>query len=175
MGLSNIFDHISDGITRVMGSTGSILLHTVIFILTFVLIAMGWPLDKVLLVLTTVVSLEAIYMSIFIQRSVNKQSARLDEVVEEIRQTVKETHQAVIKVIAAESDDVIEQVSATVAQESDDVVREISEHVTEETDELAHEITEHVTEETDELAHEISEHVTEETDELEDILTHPKK
>ncbi len=141
MGLSHFFDQISDRITRVMGSTSSILLHTTIFIMIFIPVLFGWGLDKILLVLTTAVSLEAIYMSIFIQRSVNKQSARLDEVVEEIRQTVKETHQAVIKVIA---------------QETDEVVREISEHVTEETDELAQEISEHVTEENDELVDELT-------------------
>ncbi len=145
MSATRAFDEISDAITRVMGSTISIILHTTLFVCIFVPVIFGWPLDTILLVLTTAVSLEAIYMSIFIQRSVNKQSARLDEVVEEIRQTVKETHQAVIKVIA---------------QETDDVVREISEHVTEETDELAQEITEHVSEENDELV---------------DELTHPKK
>lgn len=141
MSLGTFFDTISDEITRVMGSTQSFVIHTILFIVIFIPVLLGWPLDKILLILTTVVSLEAIYMSIFIQRSVNKQSARLDEVVEEIRQTVKETHQAVIKVIA---------------QETDDVVREISEHVTEETDELAHEISEHVTEETDELVDELT-------------------
>ncbi len=140
MSVSRVFDEISDAITRAMGSTISIILHTTLFICIFMPVLFGWSMDKILLVLTTAVSLEAIYMSIFIQRSVNKQSARLDEVVEEIRQTVKETHQAVIKVIA---------------QETDDVVREISEHVTEETDELAQEISEHVTEENDELVDEL--------------------
>lgn len=141
MSVSRFFDEISDAVTRVMGSTTSIIVHTTLFLLIFLPLVFGWQLDKILLVLTTAVSLEAIYMSIFIQRSVNKQSARLDEVVEEIRSTVKETHQAVIKVIA---------------QETDDVVREISEHVTEETDELAQEITEHVTEENDELVDELT-------------------
>lgn len=141
MRLSRFFDRVSDRITRVMGSTSSILLHTTLFCAIFTPVLFGWGLDKILLVLTTAVSLEAIYMSIFIQRSVNKQSARLDEVVEEIRQTVKETHNAVIKVIA---------------QETDEVVREISEHVTEETDELAQEISEHVTEENDELVDELT-------------------
>lgn len=141
MSASHLFDEISDAITRAMGSTISIILHTTLFICIFLPVLFGLSIDKILLVLTTAVSLEAIYMSIFIQRSVNKQSARLDEAVEEIRQTVKETHQAVIRVVA---------------QESDDVIRELSEHVTEETDELAQEISEHVTEETDELVDEIT-------------------
>ena len=40
--------------------------------------------DKVMLILTTVVSLEAIYLAIFIQMTVNKHAAELEEVSEDI-------------------------------------------------------------------------------------------
>jgi hypothetical protein len=67
-----------------VGSTGSIVVHTLIFIISFMLYFMGIRIDKILLVLTTVVSLEAIYLSIFIQMSVNKQSEQLSDVAEDI-------------------------------------------------------------------------------------------
>lgn len=49
--------------------------------------------DKILLILTTLVSLEAIYLSIFIQMTVNKHSEELEEVsedIEEIQEDVDE-------------------------------------------------------------------------------------
>ncbi len=79
--------------TRWIGSTNSILVHTAFFIVSFVLYFYGVPIDKILLVVTTLVSLEAIYLSIFIQMSMNRQARRLREVardVEEIQEDVEE-------------------------------------------------------------------------------------
>ena len=79
--------------TRWIGSTDSLLIHTVIFIVSFLLYFYGIPLDKILLVLTTIVSLEAIYLSIFIQMSVNRQARKLHAVardVDEIQEDVDE-------------------------------------------------------------------------------------
>jgi len=79
--------------TRWIGSTNSILVHTAFFIVAFVLFFWGVAIDKILLVVTTIVSLEAIYLSIFIQMSMNLQSRRLREVardVEEIQEDVEE-------------------------------------------------------------------------------------
>jgi cell division protein FtsL len=45
---------------------------------------MGFDMDKILLVLTTAVSLEAIYLSIFIQMSVNKTKESLASVEKDI-------------------------------------------------------------------------------------------
>lgn len=139
--ISRYFDRISDSITEWMGSNTSILLHTLLFIGFFLLQLFGISFEEVLLALTTIVSLEAIYLAIFIQRSVNKQTVRLeaaiskielnvtenleqplDEVVGEIRQTVLKMHAALVK---------------TVAEETDQVIREVNEKVEEETDELA--------------------------------------
>jgi uncharacterized membrane protein len=139
--ISHYFDRLSDSVTDWLGSTTSILMHTIIFAGFFALVLFGVSGEEVLLILTTVVSLEAIYLAIFIQRSVNKQSLRLDyavskivnnvcdnleepldEVVGEIRQSVKDMHDALIK---------------TVVDESDQVVRELGEKVENETDELA--------------------------------------
>jgi low affinity Fe/Cu permease len=67
-----------------IGSTSSLVVHTVVFIVSFGLIWFGAPVDKVLLVLTTAVSLEAIYLAIFIQMTVNRNTQSLQEVEEDI-------------------------------------------------------------------------------------------
>lgn len=84
--------------TRWIGSTGSLILHTILFAVAFVLPLLGVGIDRVLLVLTTIVSLEAIYLSIFIQITVNRQDRQLKEVsedVEEIQEDVEEMQEDV--------------------------------------------------------------------------------
>jgi uncharacterized membrane protein len=84
--------------TRWIGSTNSILVHTTIFIIAFVLYFFGIAIDKILLVLTTIVSLEAIYLSIFIQMSVNRQARKLHAVardVDEIQEDVEDIQEDV--------------------------------------------------------------------------------
>ncbi len=78
--------------THWIGSTNSILIHTAFFIISFVMFFWGVAIDKILLVVTTLVSLEAIYLSIFIQMSMNRQARRLRDVardVEEIQEDVE--------------------------------------------------------------------------------------
>lgn len=72
--------------TTWIGSPLSVVLHTLFFAGAFAFILLGAPLESVLLVLTTVVSLEAIYLSIFIQMTVNRNTAQLGEVVEDIEE-----------------------------------------------------------------------------------------
>ncbi len=72
--------------TRWIGSTQSIIVHTFLFIFSFLIILLGFPRDTVLLVLTTIVSLEAIYLSIFIQMSVNRSERRIRNVSKEIQE-----------------------------------------------------------------------------------------
>jgi uncharacterized protein YoxC len=88
---------LAAGIERAIvwvGSSASLVLHTIVFIVFFAVSIMGlvgWNL--MLLILTTVVSLEAIYLAIFIQFSVNRQSASLkgvEEDVETIQENVEE-------------------------------------------------------------------------------------
>ncbi len=79
--------------TRFIGSTESLFIHTILFIISFILYFFGIPFEQILLVVTTIVSLEAIYLSIFIQMSVNRQDSKLDEVagdVDEIKEDVDE-------------------------------------------------------------------------------------
>ena len=70
--------------TRWIGSVQSLVAHTLVFVLSFALVIAGIPFDRVLLVLTTVLSLEAIYLSIFIQMSVNRSERRLHAVSKDI-------------------------------------------------------------------------------------------
>lgn len=71
-------------LTMWIGSVMSLAVHTVLFVAVFIAIAFGAPVDKALLLLTTIVSLEAIYLSILIQMSVNRNSASLEEVEEDL-------------------------------------------------------------------------------------------
>jgi peptidoglycan hydrolase CwlO-like protein len=77
---------LSDKVTRWVGSPASVFAHTVFFIIMIGLAFTDIGFDKILLILTTVVSLEAIYLSIFIQMTVNKHSEELEEVSEDIEE-----------------------------------------------------------------------------------------
>jgi low affinity Fe/Cu permease len=78
------FEDFSRKLTRWIGSTQSIIVHTLFFIAMFCLRFFGVSASDVLLILTTIVSLEAIYLSIFIQMTVNQHSEELEEVSEDI-------------------------------------------------------------------------------------------
>jgi uncharacterized protein YoxC len=75
----------ADVATKWIGSTTSLIVHTIFFILSFGLPLLGViSFERMLLVLTTIVSLEAIYLSIFIQMSVNKNSQDIEIIQEDI-------------------------------------------------------------------------------------------
>ncbi len=79
--------------TTWIGSPISIVVHTLFFIGAFALILFGISFNDVLLALTTVVSLEAIYLAIFIQMTVNRNTQSLQEVeedIDEIQEDVQE-------------------------------------------------------------------------------------
>ncbi len=72
-------------LTRWVGSPASIVTHTIVFALSFALAFFGLiTFDRMLLVLTTIVSLEAIYLAIFIQMTVNRQSEAIAEVEQDL-------------------------------------------------------------------------------------------
>ncbi len=88
----------ADKATRWIGSTTSLIVHTLLFMAAFALPFFGVPFERVLLVLTTAVSLEAIYLAIFIQMSVNKNTKDIEiiqEDVEEIQEDVEEIQEDV--------------------------------------------------------------------------------
>jgi len=67
-----------------IGSNSSIVVHTFFFIGIFALRYFNVATSDILLILTTVVSLEAIYLAIFIQMTVNRNTQSLVEVEEDI-------------------------------------------------------------------------------------------
>lgn len=74
-------------VTRWVGSPHSIAVHTVLFAASFAAAFSGFvSFDRMLLILTTIVSLEAIYLAIFIQMTINLQS----EIIEEVEQDIEE-------------------------------------------------------------------------------------
>jgi uncharacterized membrane protein len=81
-----------------IGSTSSLVVHTILFLISFLLGIFGVNWDRVLLVLTTLVSLEAIYLAIFIQIGVNRTNKSLKDVeedIEEIQEDVGEIQEDV--------------------------------------------------------------------------------
>lgn len=84
-------------VTSWVGSTVSLVLHTLVFAGFFVLVGLGViALETMLLILTTLVSLEAIYLAIFIQMTVNANTESLREVeedIDEIQEDVEEINE----------------------------------------------------------------------------------
>lgn len=86
-------EHLSVKITDWMGTPQSVVAHTLLFGMTFLLVLLGISPDRVMLALTTAVSLEAIYLSLFIQMTVNRHSKSLKEVekdIDEIQEDVED-------------------------------------------------------------------------------------
>src|SRR3989344_293679 len=81
------FKHLADipvKITDWIGSAPSVILHTIFFAGIFLLKVFGISTNDILLILTTVVSLEAIYLSIFIQITINRNTQSLVSFEEDI-------------------------------------------------------------------------------------------
>lgn len=74
-------------VTRWVGSPGSLVVHTILFIASFLAVHYDYiAFEEMLLILTTIVSLEAIYLSIFIQMTINYTTQELEEVSEDIEE-----------------------------------------------------------------------------------------
>ena len=110
--------------TRWIGSTRSLVVHTLLFVVSFSLYFWGFDFDKILLVVTTIVSLEAIYLSIFIQMSVNNQAKHLDEVAEDVGE-IQEDVEGIEKDIDEIQEDVdeiqedVDEIQEDVGEEND--------------------------------------------------------
>ena len=88
------FENFSRKLTRWIGSPQSVIIHTIFFASIFILGFSGLidP-DYVFALTTNILSIEAIYLSIFIQMTVNKHAEELEEVsedIEEIQEDVDE-------------------------------------------------------------------------------------
>ncbi|GAB3428871.1 DUF1003 domain-containing protein [Niabella aquatica] len=125
-------EHIADIATRWIGSTASLVVHTLLFIIAFALPALHIvSFDKMLLTLTTIVSLEAIYLAIFIQMSVNKNSQDIENIqedVEEIQEDIEEIQEDV-----EEMQEDVEEIQEDVEEIQEDV-EELQEDIEENTE-----------------------------------------
>lgn len=81
-----LLEEVSINATRWIGSVPSLIVHTLLFAGAFALALFGFSFEVILLALTTIVSLEAIYLAIFIQMTVNKSEDRLDEIAEDVEE-----------------------------------------------------------------------------------------
>ncbi len=90
----------------------SLYIHTAVFTLSFLLIMLGVSTEKVLLTLTTLVSLEAIYLSILIQIAVNKNTESLEEVEEDLDEIQEDLDEIAddVEDIQEDIDDIEEEV-----------------------------------------------------------------
>lgn len=109
---SNNLEKAFIGFTKWIGSIQSITLHTIFFVIALSLPFFGINFEKVLLVVTTVVSLEAIYLSLFIQMSVNRTTKALEVVEQDIEELSDDVEEI--------SED-IEEIQEDVEEMSEDV------------------------------------------------------
>jgi low affinity Fe/Cu permease len=85
-------------VTDWVGTPYSLVVHTLFFIFIFALRFIGVSVDQILLILTTAVSLEAIYLAILIQMTVNRNTASLQSVeddIEDIQEDVEDLEENV--------------------------------------------------------------------------------
>lgn len=119
----------AENITWWVGSIPSLIVHTVVFLVSFLLPVFGIiEFDKMLLVLTTVLSLEAIYLSIFIQLSVNKSHEHIEDLKEDVGEIQEDIE---------DIQEDLEEISEDIEEISDDIedIQEDIEEINEEEDE----------------------------------------
>ncbi len=138
----SVVEKLSEKLTTSIGTPTSIVVHTILFASIFGLQNFGIALDQILLILTTAVSLEAIYLAIFIQMTVNRQTLAISEVSEdldEISEDVDEISKDVDE-ISKDIDEIQEDIGE-IEEEVDEIskdVDELSEDIEEEdVDDLA--------------------------------------
>jgi len=126
-------------ITSWTGSVASLVAHTVFFVACGVVGLVGiasW--NTVLLTLTTVVSLEAIYLAIFIQMTMNRQAASLKNVEEDVDEIQKD-----IDEIQVDVDEIQEDVGEI--QEDVDEIQEDVDEIQKDVDEIQEDEEEEIT------------------------------
>lgn len=129
---------VVEKIVGAMGSVPSLFVHTLVF---FAFFAAAWfeviTLDSMLLILTTVVSLEAIYLSLFIQMTVNENTRSLREVeedLEDIQEDVEELGEDLediqedIEGISEDIDEIQEDVEEMQEDDKEEEERDLKQH-----------------------------------------------
>lgn len=120
-------------VTGWVGSMHSLVVHTVLFASSFLAVYFGViHVDRMLLVLTTLVSLEAIYLAIFIQMTINEQAKAIEEVeldIDEIQEDIDEIQEDVDE-IQEDVDEIQEDVEEMSEEDKAEEAREEKEHQT---------------------------------------------
>lgn len=123
-----------------LGSTKSLISHSLFFVGIFALQFFGFDFGEVLLILTTLVSLEAIYMAIFIQMAVNRTNQSLQEVEEdvaEIQEDIEEVEKDIDE-IQKDVDEIQEDVEG-VEKDIDEIQQDVDEMTEEEKEDAVEE------------------------------------
>ena len=115
----NNLESTTERFTGWVGSPTSIILHTILFAGAFGFVLFGVQLNTVLLVLTTAVSLEAIYLALFIQMSVNKNTQSLKDVEEDIDEIQEDVEEIAEDVEGIEKD--IDEIEKDIDEIQEDV------------------------------------------------------
>jgi len=133
--MSKKIDSFAEKATLWIGSPVSLILHTLLFAIVLSLPFFGFPLEKALLILTTAVSLEAIYLALFIQMSINRNTAQLEAVEEDLEDIQEDVEEIGEDMEEIQKD--VEEISEDIEEISEDMegieknVKEISEDVEE--------------------------------------------
>lgn len=131
LGLMSIdLEKISIKATDWIGSPQSLLFHTIFFVVVFLLGLLGFDWDRLLLILTTAVSLEAIYLAIFIQMAVNRNTQSLVEVehdIDEIQEDVDEIQEDIDEI--QEDVDEIQKDVDVIEKDIDEIQEDVEEIV----------------------------------------------
>lgn len=111
-------------VTRWIGSPASLLVHTILFLGSFVAVYIGRvAFEQMLLILTTIVSLEAIYLSLLIQMTINYTTESIEEVsedIEEMQENIGELQEDVEEI----SEDVEEMTEEDVVDERNEAAQQ---------------------------------------------------
>lgn len=147
----NNLENLALSVTRGIGSVPSIIIHTILFVGAFVMVFFGFDFDRVLLIVTTIVSLEAIYLSIFIQLSVNYQARALENVEKDIDEIQED-----VEGIAEDVEEIAEDVEDI--QEAHEEIAEDIEEIQKDVDEIQKDVDE-IQEDVDEIQEDVEEHL----------------
>jgi methyl-accepting chemotaxis protein len=128
-------ERLSTRFTKNIGSPASVLIHTVLFAGIFLLRFFGVSSDQIMLILTTVVSLEAIYLSIFIQMTVNQQALGFSEVKEQVKDIQEDIEE--IGENIEELDEDLEEIGEDVEDISEEIEEDDKEDAKEQTETMA--------------------------------------
>ena len=131
----NKLESIALTIIQGIGSVWSVIIHTLLFIGAFTLVFLGIDFERVLLVLTTIVSLEAIYLSIFIQISVNLQARAIASVEKDIDSIAEDVEE-----IAEDVEEIAEDVEDI--QEAHEEIQEDIQEIQKDVDEIQEDVEE---------------------------------